>query len=74
MKDRVIPSTQAGGNNRNFLWMEDKDLIFSIKEWTTKTGESKYSSQYESIRSINILSGITSYSLAQFVHEYLQIH
>ena len=74
MKDRAIPSTQAGGNKRNLSWMEDEDLIFLVKEWTTKTGESKYSSQHESISSINILSGIISYSLAQFVHKYLQIH
>lgn len=74
MKDRVIPSTQAGGNKGNLSWMEDEDLIFSVKEWTTKTGESKYSSQYELISSISILSGVTSYSLAQFVHKYLQIH
>ena len=74
MKDRVIPSTQAGGNKGNFLWMEDEDLIFSVKEWTIKTGKSKYSSQYESISNINNLLGVTSYLLAQFVHEYLQIH
>ena len=54
--------------------MEDEDLIFSVKEWTIKMGESKYSSQQESISNINSLSDVTSYSLARFVHEYLRIH
>ena len=71
VKDKVISSTQAGGNKKIFLWMEDEDLIFSGKEWTTKMSKSKYFSQYESISSINILSDITSYLLARFIYKYL---
>lgn len=74
MNNRVIPSTPAVGNKGNLLWMEDEDLIFSVKKWMTKMGKSKYSSQYESISSINILSGVTSYSLAQFVGKHLAHH
>lgn len=37
-------------------------------------GKSKFSSQYESISSINNLSDVTFYSLAQFVHKYLEIY
>lgn len=44
--------------------MKDEDLIFLVKEETIKTGKSKYSSQYELISTINILSGRTSYLLA----------
>lgn len=65
---------EPGGNKGNTSWIKDEDLIFSVKELTIKIGESKYCSQYESISSINSLSGVTSYSLAQFVYEYLQIH
>lgn len=74
MKDRLIPNTQAIGNKRNLSLMEYKDLIFSVNKWTIKTNESKYSSQYKSLSSINNLSGLTFYSLVRFVHKYLQIY
>ena len=71
MKDRVSPNTQAGGDKKNLSWMENEDLVLSVKDWASKTGESKYFSQYESISNINMLLDITSYSLSQFVSKYL---
>ncbi len=41
VKYRVIPSTKAGSNKHNLSWMEDEDLVLSIKEWSKKAGESK---------------------------------
>ena len=41
MKLRVIPTTEAGHKKRNLSWMEDEDLVLSIKDWTKRTGESK---------------------------------
>ena len=54
--------------------MEDEVLVLFVKDWAKKTGESKYSSQYMPISSINTKSGVTSYALAQFVSEYLHTH
>ena len=41
MKFRVIPTTEAGHKKRDLSWMEDEDLVLSIKDWTKRTGESK---------------------------------
>lgn len=51
--------------------MKDKDLIFFVKNQAKKTAENKYSGKYISISNINTRSNITSYTLAQFVGEYL---
>ena len=37
----MIPDTKAGNQKRDLLWMEDEDLILSIKKWAKKEGESK---------------------------------
>lgn len=42
MKLRVIPTIGAGNKKWDLLQMEDKDLVFSIKDWTKKTGKSKF--------------------------------
>lgn len=36
MKLRVIPTTDAGHKKRDLSWIEDEDLVFSIKDWTKK--------------------------------------
>lgn len=41
VKLRVIPDTKAGNRKGDLSWMEDKDLVFSIKEWIKREGESK---------------------------------
>ena len=41
VKSRVIPGTKAGSNKHNLSWMEDEDLVLSVKEWSRKAGESK---------------------------------
>ncbi len=41
VKSRVIPSIKAGSNKHNLSWMEDEDLVLSVKEWSKKAGESK---------------------------------
>ncbi len=41
VKSRVIPSTKAGFNKHNLSWMEDEDLVLSVKEWSKKARESK---------------------------------
>lgn len=41
VKYRKFPNTKAGGDKRNLSWMEDEDLVLSVKNWTKKTGESK---------------------------------
>ena len=54
--------------------MEDENLVLSVKDSAKKTGKSKYSGQYKLISNINTRSGVPSYSLAQFVTEYLRTH
>lgn len=41
VKTRTIPSTKAGLNKHTLSWMEDEDLVLSIKELIKKEGESK---------------------------------
>ena len=41
IKLRVIPTTKAGHKKKDLSWMEDEDLVLSIKDWAKKTGESK---------------------------------
>ena len=41
MRLRVIPTTEAGYKKGDLSWMEDEDLVLSIKDWTKKMGESK---------------------------------
>ena len=41
VKSRTIPGTKAGLNKHTLSWMEDEDLVLSIKEWSKKAGESK---------------------------------
>lgn len=52
--------------------MEDEDLVLSLKEWSRKAGESKVNHLCVPINIINKIIGIASYSLAQFVNEYLR--
>ena len=70
VKHRVIPNTKAGNNKSGLCWMEDEDLVLSVKDWIKKTGESKCPILILIII-INMELGITSYSLAQYVGEYL---
>lgn len=82
MKNRKILDTKAGGNFKKKIiiiiisWMEDKDLVLSVKDQAKKkTGESKYSGQYMLISNINTrFRYINSYTLAQFVGKYLHTH
>ena len=39
VKHRKIPCTKAGKHIHVVSWMEDVDLIVSVKEWSKKTGE-----------------------------------
>ena len=39
VKSRVIPNTKAGNLKGDLSWMEDEDLVLSIKEWAKKEGE-----------------------------------
>ena len=41
VKLRVIPDIKAGNREGDLSWMEDEDLVFSIKKWAKKEGESK---------------------------------
>lgn len=41
IKERVIPNTKAGNKKGDLSQMENKDLVFSIKDWAKKTGKSK---------------------------------
>ena len=41
VKTQKIPYTKAGKHLHVVSWMEDEDLILSLKEWSRKTGESK---------------------------------
>ena len=41
VKQRVIPNTKAENKRGDLSWMEDEDLVLSIKDWAKKTGESK---------------------------------
>ena len=34
--------TRARNKKGDLSWMDDEDLILSIKDWTKRTGESKY--------------------------------
>ena len=43
VKDRVIPNTKAGNQKGDLSWMDDEDLVLSIKDWAKKEGESKFS-------------------------------
>lgn len=31
--DRIIPETKAGKHEHNLTWMEDEDLIMSVRDW-----------------------------------------
>ena len=41
VRDRIIPRTKVGEKSDNLSWMEDEDLVLSIKEWAKNSGESK---------------------------------
>ena len=41
VKHRTIRSTKAGKHKHVVSWMDDEDLILSVKEWSRKSGESK---------------------------------
>ena len=41
VKSCVIPSIKAGSNKHNLSWMEDEDLVLSVKKWSKKAGENK---------------------------------
>lgn len=41
MKYQKIPNIKAGGNKKNLSQMKNKNLVFSIKDLTKKTSESK---------------------------------
>ena len=41
MNSRTIPGTKAGTNKHILSWMEDEDLVLSVKEWSKNIGESK---------------------------------
>ena len=41
VNNRTIPCTKAGKHRHIVSWMEDEDLILSVKEWSRKSGESK---------------------------------
>ena len=43
VKDRVILNTKAGNQKGDLSWMDDEDLVLSIKDWAKKEGESKFS-------------------------------
>ena len=43
VKDRVIPNTKEGNQKGDLSWMDDEDLVLSIKDWAKKEGESKFS-------------------------------
>ena len=42
MKSRIISDTKAGIHKHTLSWMEDEDLVLSIKKWSKKTGENKF--------------------------------
>lgn len=39
---RTIPETKAGSHKYNTSWMEDEDLIMSIKEWAKGLKDGMY--------------------------------
>lgn len=41
---QVIPETKAGSHKHNTTWMEDEDLIMSIKEWAKGLQDGMYCS------------------------------
>ena len=41
VKLRVVPDTKAGNGKGDLSWMDDEDLVLSIKDWAKKEGESK---------------------------------
>ncbi len=41
IKDCTIPGTKAENHKHVVSWMEDKDLILSLKKWSGKSEESK---------------------------------
>lgn len=41
VKSRVIPDTKGGNQKGDLSWMEDEDLVLSIKDWAKREGESK---------------------------------
>ena len=41
VKIRVMPNTKAGNRKGDLSWMDDEDLILSIKDWAKQEGESK---------------------------------
>lgn len=52
VKDRVIPRTIAGTTKHTLSWMEDENLVLSVREWGKRTGESKVNHQSLPINSI----------------------
>ena len=42
-KDWVIPNAKAENQKGDLSWMDDEDLVLSIKDWAKKEGESKFS-------------------------------
>lgn len=69
-----MPDTKAGEDKRNVSWMEDEDLVLSVKDWAKRIDENKYYDKYIPISNINIRSGVTSYTFVQFVGKYLHTH
>ncbi len=41
VKDCTIPDTKAGKHKHVISLMKDEDLIFTVKEWSGKSGENK---------------------------------
>ena len=37
----MTSGTKAGLNKHTLSWMEDEDLVLSVKEWNKREGESK---------------------------------
>lgn len=42
VEHRLIPNATTGRNKGNLSWMDDEDLVLSIKEWVKITGDSVY--------------------------------
>lgn len=39
---RTIPETKAGSHKHNLTWMEDEDLVLSVKEWARSLQDGMY--------------------------------
>ena len=42
IKNCIIPYTKAGKHRHIVLWMENENLILSIKEWSRKSGKNNW--------------------------------